>query len=1727
MSEGLNMHGSFTATESSAVPIAVVGIGCRLPGDADNPVAFWELLRSGGNTTSDIPEDRWRSYAELGARHASVLRSTVRRGSFLSGIDGFDADFFGVSPREAELMDPQQRILLEVAWEALEHAGIPPRSLAGSDTSVFVGACTDDYRRRLLEDVVHMDAWTGIGAARCAVANRISHALDLRGPSLAVDTACSASLVALHLACQSLRSSESGLALVAGVNLLLSPGETITLDLAGALASDGRSKAFDATADGYGRGEGCGVVVLKLLADAQRDGDRVLAVVRGSAVSQDGYTNGIMAPNRAAQEDVMALACRNAGVDPRTVGFVEAHGTGTLLGDPQEAAALSAVYGVDRADDGCFIGSVKTNIGHLEGAAGVASVIKAVLALWHAEIPASPLVSVPNPAIPWQDNGLRIATAHMAWPEAAQPRRASVSGFGYGGTIAHIVLEQAPTESLPPRSSESPGRRMFVLSAASEEALRRRADDLAGWLSMRPGEIPLDSLAHTLAIRRSHLEHRAAVIASGEADLIEKLGALAKDEPVDDAATGVPLPGRDDGLVWVFSGHGSQWAGMGRELLATEPAFAAVLDELAPVFAEEIGFTPREALASGDLDDVSRIQAMIFAMQVGLAEVLRSYGVTPAAVIGHSVGEIAAAVAAGALDLTAGARLSCRRSTLLRREAGSGSMAMVGLPFAEVESRLTDRPGLCAAIHSSPTSTVVSGDPDALDVVLEEWRAQGVVIRRVASDVAFHSPRMDPLAAELAEAVSELRPASPRIPFYTTALPDSRSVPLFDGAYWAANLRNPVRLVDAVTAAAGDGYRAFLEISPHPVVTHSISETLSELGTECAFVDGTLRRDRSERQRLLSTLGALHCHGFPIDWSRLYPTGTLIEAPVNPWRHRSLWWRPQLSVGTAAQHDPDSRTLLGAETTVVGSPIRVWQSSLDDSTRPYPGSHSINGVEIVPAAVFLSSFFEAAAPDSPPPALRGIAMHSPLMTAEHRHIQVVLDGDSVRLASRAENADPRHGWVTHVEATAAAPSGELSSGPLPAVSLEKVPVTMVHDRLSAVGVPSTGFDWTVVELLRGRGALRGTVTFEREDLSTWAPLLDAVMSLAPVAYPGAPVLRMVVEADEIAVLGEPPKSAVIDIAVRADRPDAVDVTVIGPDDTVSARITGLRYAVIGAEHAGVSDKRALVHELVWRPWDHADGSRSDRPLLLVGRRDTMTDHVIARADAVGRTARLVADLDQAGDLAETDVLLILPVAATWDAAEAQLSSLVGATQRLAETSSARLWCLTTGAVRTGGVAEPEFAPAGAVAAGFSRTVTGTGRGLRGGLIDLDGLAAAEPSGTARIVLDLIGSALDEAVVAVRQGQPHVPRVAGVVAQPADPPARCRPEATYLVVGGPTPLGLAAADRLVELGARRILFAMPEQFPARAQWESAVDERVRSQVDGVRALEARGVTVRVVDLDIADPAQVAELADPDWYGLPAIRGIVCVTAPAGEPPITDRDAQEVPALRSRAYGPWLLHELFPVETLDFLTFFTSGEQALGVPALPADGAACALVDALAVHRAGQGERALSVGVLADQEIGPADAVAAWDAADGRGLGACLVFRSASPELLERGLSVLTELVALQEDPADSAEEADELATLDPKELLDKLTAEVRAHIAKEMRLAPADLSPTRSLAEQGLDSILTVMVRRRLEKRFECRLPATLLWHTPTVVAIAEHVAELLSSSAREANPRSDAVVPAV
>ncbi|WP_431977779.1 type I polyketide synthase [Micromonospora haikouensis] len=1738
-------------------PVAVIGVGCRFAGGATSPASYWEMLRAGRDGIGLLPERRWQAYADMGGDFAAALRRATRWGGFLPDIEGFDAEFFGLSPREAELMDPQQRLLLEVAWEALEHAGIPPQSLAASDAGVFVGVGSDDYGRRLLEHLPTIEAWTGIGSAMCAVANRISYALDLRGPSLAVDTACSASLVALHLACQSVRTGESPVALAAGVNLVISPGLTLTLDAAGATAPDGRCKSFDSTADGYGRGEGAGVLVLKRLSDARRDGDRVLATILGSAVNQDGRTNGIMAPNAQAQRHVLARACAQAGVDPRSVDYVEAHGTGTRLGDPLEASALSAVYGAGREPGRpCLIGSVKSNIGHLEAGAGVAGVIKAVLALGHGEIPPTLHHTTGNPAIDWDDAGLRVVTEPTAWPRTDHPRRAGVSAFGYGGTVAHLVLEQAPPPARrePATTGETGGGRLFPLSGASEAALREQAGELAAWLSDPAAGATLADVGHTLALRRSHLGRRAAVVAADRDELVTRLRRVADGRPGEGTASGAVPPGPGRGVVWVFSGHGSQWTGMGRELLATEPAFATVVDTLTPIFLREIGFSPRSVLDEADLVEVGQIQTMIFVLQVGLAAVWNSYGVTPDAVIGHSVGEIAAAVVSGALTLEEGGVLICRRSRLLRRVAGQGAMAMVGLGFDEVTRRLSGRADVVAAIASSPVSTVVAGDPAAVEEVMGRWAAEDVDVRRVASDVAFHSPHMEPLLADLKEAASGLSPASPRIPMYSTSMPQPCTTPFVDGAYWAANLRSPVRLCTAVLAAAGDGYRTFVEISGHPVVAHSIREALADTHAD-AFVGTSLRRNQPERATLLANAGALHCHGVALDWATLQPAGELAALPTVAWQRRPLWRESRPSgTGPGLCHDGDSHTLLGTEVPVGGHGMRLWRTLLDESCRPYPGSHTINGVEIVPAAILINTLLRAAADGAGMPVLRDVSLRVPL-TDEHREVQVSYADGVLRLASQAQDQAPDHGtgtarpWLVHTSALVSAPH---AAPPLPPLlptpeALETTaedPATVAR-QLASVGVPTMAFDWTVQELRRGARGLRARVRAARPDhpAGTWAPMLDAALSVAPVADP-VPALRMVAGVREVRVVGEPPETAVIDVVATDAGPDLVDVSISDEHGAVLATLTGLRYAGMPDGTADSVAPQRLVHETVWRKLElaEADGQPYRREVVLVAADARAAGDWRERLSAAGASVRVVSDpagLDRLVPApgAWTDVLL-LPAVSGEPPAEAATRAtwlLASTAQHLAggpPAQSPRLWCLTTG-VRDG---RTERGVALAPLWGLGRVLRNELPQLWGGTLDVP-CADDVP---ADLVLRLFGADPAEDVVSWRDGALEVARITAVDGAPARASFTCRADGTYLVTGGLGALGLEVARWLVERGARRLVLTGRRALPPRATWDHPADDGQREQIRVVRDLEALGVTVRSVALDIADAGRAAALLDTDALGLPPIRGVVHAAGVLDNRMLADVDEESVRAvLRPKAAGAWTLHELFPPGTLDFLVFFSSCGQLLGLPGQSTYGPANVFLDALAaLRRATDGDGTLSLGwtswrskgmsvnEVVDLElrargvgaISVREAFDAWDWAHRHGAGQFTVLRVLPVEPGMDRPVVLAETVAGAgaDDAAEagSAEVAD-LSGLTPEALRSRLLAEVTERIVAEMGMSGEDLDPRRSLSEQGLDSVMTIVVRRSLESRFGRALPATLLWHQPTVTAIADHLTALLSSEDEE------------
>lgn len=1719
-------------------PIAIVGIGCRFPGDVGSAKDFWRMLHDGVEGIGDIPEGRWDAYESANAENAAALRKTTKVGGFVRDIEGFDAEFFGTSPREAALMDPQQRMTLEVTWEALEHAGIVPRSLAGTDAGVFIGVNTDDHGRRLLEDLPRIEAWTGIGSSMCIVANRVSYVLDLRGPSMVVDTACSASLAALHVACQSLRLGETPLAIAGGVMLMAAPGLTMVMDAAGALSKDGRSHSFDASANGYGRGEGCGVVVLKRLSDARRDGDRVLSVILGSAVHQDGRTNGIMAPSGEAQAHLMRSAYEKAGIAPETVDYVEAHGTGTRVGDPLEAGAMASVFGANRPQDApCLIGSVKTNIGHLEAASGIAGVIKTVLALDAATIPPTVNFTEPNPEVDWAASGLKVVSERTPWPASDRPRRAGVSGYGYGGTIAHVILEQAPDAPQARSTGDEPtGARVYPLTGATPAGVLANAGRLADWLAT--SDASLADLGHTLAHRRSHLDWRLAVVAADRDELVARLRDAAAENPTNAVAGAQVLESADRGVVWVFSGHGAQWVGMGTELLATEPLFAEVLDELAPVFVEEIGFSPRQILVDGDLTETHKVQTAIFAVQVALARVWRSYGLRPSAIIGHSVGEIAAAVVGGALSLADGARLICRRSALLTRVAGAGSMAMVNLPFDEVARRLGDRTDLVPAISASANATVIAGDTEAVAELVVDWSTdEDLIVQQVKSDVAFHSPHMDPLLDELAAAAADLTPGAPEVPIYPTALTDPRANPVRDGAYWAANLRNPVRFAAAVTAAVEDGYRVFLEVSAHPVVSYNIDEVLTESGVDDACVAGTLRRNRPEQETLLANLGKLYCRGIEIDWNRAAPDGGLLELPPNAWQHKQ--YRTDAGPRRAGQvraHDVASHTLLGGGMTVHGtSSARVWHTYLDHSNRPYPGDHPVQGTEIIPAAVLLNTFLAAASEGKEPPVLADVALRTPVSVAAPRELQILRQGNRVlRLTSRLhddEVTDSDDGWLTHTVGVACSPSEtpvdlprRLDVGLWRAACTEELDPMFVIDRLAGIGVAAMGFPWEIRELWRAEGRLFARVAADPESderPASWASVLDAALSAASVVFSGDPILRMPAHIRQFAVHGDSPAEVLLAVRVveGGPVPDTVDVDIATVDGEVLAAFGGLRYGVLEGDIGAPASPRRLVHELVWSPLDLPDIQAAVDRVVLVG---AAAGALGTALNAAGVDTLTVADPEElatVGARLAGAAVLVSPV--TDDPVDAAWLVTRTAQVVAAAEQPARLWCLTEG-VRD--ATEPGLAQTPVW--GVGRIVAGEHPDIWGGIIDI-----ADTAPNVELLLHVLGGRQDADVIALDEGGAVTSRLAPLEREAPGSRFHCRPDGTYLVTGGLGVLGLAVAEWLIDHGARRLVLAGRSPLPPREEWPAVTDPAVVAQIEAVQAMELAGVTVRTLALDVTDRAAAAAQLSASALGMPPIRGVVHAAGVLDNRMIRDVDEASLRRVMApKVAGALVLHELFPPGSLDVFALFSSSGYLLGLPGQASYAAANAFLDGLAAHRRRLGGtetvsfgwtswRGLGMSTsseLIDAELNArgtgditaAEAFRSWEYVDG-----CDVAHVAVLRMLPDGPGVsrpplLREIVV---EEATVVEVGDTpWSTLTGDELLEYVTGEVRRQVAAEMKLPPEELDVRRALSEMGLDSVMTLIIRRRLEQQFRLSLPATLLWNRPTVVAVATHLTTLLA-----------------
>lgn len=934
-------------TDHRNEPIAIIGMSCRFPG-APDPDALWELVSRRQESVVDYPAGRTPELDAFYLRAGMPDGPASTRGGFLSDIGLFDAAFFEISPREAEWLDPQQRLLLETGWEALEDAGIPLHALERA--GVFVGVWSNDYDRHATEHAPLVDFFNVTGNALFGDSSRVSFQFNMRGPDVSVNAACSSSFAAVHLAVRSLRSGECSVALAGGANLIVRPETTQALSRAGVLSPEGKCRFGDIGADGYVRSDGAGMLVLKRLSDALRDKDRVLALVRGSAVTNSGKSSGSLArPSADGQKRAMREALADAELDAATIDFVEAHGTGTRTGDVLELEAMIEVFGhATGRKSPCRTASIKSNIGHAESAAGISAIVRTVQAMRHRRFPATLHVKELNPKIDWAA-GVILEREGCDWPAAeGRPRRAGANGLGLTGTNAHVILEEAP----PCARQETSGAAVSLLpvSASSLPALRRRAGDFARALEKLGTED--DSFAdfvYTAAQRRTHLTHRLAVVGSNAGDVGRQLAAFAAGEETGPFAVGAVDPSRK--VAFVFPGQGSQWVGMGRELLRTCEAFRQAIEEIDPLIVEETGWSVLRQLEDPALEErlsrIDVIQPTLFAIEIALAAWWKSCGVVPQAVVGHSMGEVAAACVAGILTPHDAVRVICRRSALLLRLAGKGAMAVVELTREEAEEAIAGEAGkISVAVCNSQRSTVLAGDPEALDIIVNDLEQREVFCRWVRVDVASHSPQMDVLRDDLLLQLAELKPQSGAVPLYSTVRPFLSDGSQMEAQYWADNLRCPVLFADAVGELVRQGFNTFVEMSPHPILVPFVEQIASQTDATVVAV-GSLRREEPEMAAALSSLGRLYCAGAEIDWSGLCPSGNVVSLPAYPWQRERFWME-----GAARSRTPAGHPLLGnLVETAAGE--RIWSGRLSVETHPWLRDHRLEGTILVPASAWI------------------------------------------------------------------------------------------------------------------------------------------------------------------------------------------------------------------------------------------------------------------------------------------------------------------------------------------------------------------------------------------------------------------------------------------------------------------------------------------------------------------------------------------------------------------------------------------------------------------------------------------------------------------------------------------------------------------------------------------------------------------------------------------------------
>ncbi|QNP70787.1 SDR family NAD(P)-dependent oxidoreductase [Streptomyces roseirectus] len=1732
-------------------PIAIVGMGCRFPGGVTSEEQLWQLISEGTDAITAFPTDRgWNLDALVDEDGERSRTSYVGHGGFLHDAAEFDPTFFGISPREALAMDPQHRLLLETTWEAFERAGIDPGSLRGRPVGVFAGTNGQHYAPLLQGAPENLDGYLATGNGASVLSGRVSYTFGLEGPAVTVDTACSSSLVALHLAAQALRQGECELALAGGVTIMSTPDMFLEFSRQSGLAADGRSKAFAAAADGFALAEGVGMLLVERLSDARRNGHPVLAVVRGSAVNQDGASNGLTAPNGPSQQRVIRQALANAGLGTSDVDVVEAHGTGTTLGDPIEAQALLATYGQGRpAERPLWLGSLKSNIGHTQAAAGVAGVMKMVLAMRHGVMPKTLHVDEPSPQIDWSAGAVSLLTEAAEWARGDAPRRAAVSSFGISGTNAHVILEEAPAvEEAPESSAEPVGAVPWVLSAKTEAGLRAQAANLLSFVGSASGLSPVD-VGFSLAAGRAGFEHRAAVVGAELASRRAGLAALADGGSAAGLVQGVA--GSDDRVVFVFPGQGSQWVGMAVELLGSSPVFAESMRACAEALEPHVEWSLLDVLGdAAELERVDVVQPVLFSVMVSLAALWRSYGVEPAAVIGHSQGEIAAAAVAGALSLEDAARVVALRSKALLALSGRGGMVSVSLPVDEVTERLARWDGrVSVAAVNGPGSIVVSGDVDALDELLAQAETDGFRARRVPVDYASHSAHVEEIQAELAKVLAGITPRPSQVPFYSTVTVEQIDTSVMDADYWYRNLRQTVRFEETVRLLADQGHRLFVESSAHPVLAMAVQETSEQI-----TAIGSLRRDEGGLDRFLLSLSEAHVHGATIDWSAVFPGARRTDLPTYAFQRERYWLDAPAtasdvaSAGLGAADHP----LLGAAVELPDSDGLVFTGRLSLGAQPWLADHAVMGSTLLPGTAFVELAIRAG-DQVDCGHLEELTLEAPLVLPERGGRQLRLtvgeaDGSGRRTLGIHSRSEDGGAWVRHASGVLApeVPDAPADFGgvwpPAGAVAIE---LGELYERLAATGYhygPSfqgLRAAWRHGDEVFADVALSGERRSDAARFGVHPALLDAAVQAVGLGGflgdSGQSRLPFLWGGVTLRAVG----ASALRVRISPHGQDSVSLAVMDAHGRAVAEVDSLVLRPVTAEQLRAA--REVRHDSLFRvDWASVPALPSAGPerWFVLG---ADQEKFAAALRAAGLPVDGCAELS-ALDAASVPSVVLAPCTVDSVADAADLASAVRlATHRVLELvqgwladerfTASRLVLVTRGAVATR-LGEDVSDLAHAAVWGLVRSAQAE-HPDRLTLLDLD-----EHDASYQALPAALGA--DEPRLAVREGTLLAPRLARAVAAEGTPRA-LDPSGTALVTGATGALGGLVARHLVtEHGVRRLVLAGRRGMDAPGAPELHAE------------LTELGATVIMAACDVADREQVAALL----AGIPAEHPLTAVVHAAGvldDGVIESLTPERVDAvLRPKVDAALHLHELTQDADLAAFVVFSSAASTFGGPGQGNYAAANAFLDALAQRRRAGGLAASSLAWglwahrsgmtahLGDDQLGrlerggmaalpTAEGLALFDAAIGLD-DAVLVPVRLTPAALRATDVVPALLRGLVRTPArrtvdagsvpDATSLRQRLGGLAEAERDRVLTDLVRGQLAAVLGHASPDAIDTgRGFLELGLDSLTAVELRNRLNTATGLRLPATLIFDYPTPVALTGYLAsEIVPDTANSAAP---------